>query len=236
MITLHGFGEGFGLIDPSPFVLKVDVYLRMTGLEYSRVSNMGNMRKAPKGKLPFIVDGERTIADSSFIIEHLAKKPGGDLNAWLNAEQKAYSYLVTKSLDENLYFCLVYARWIRDDGWNQTKFELFSSLPIPIKWIVPALIRRGVKDTIKKQGLGRHGHDEVRHVLTRSLDSLSVMLGDKPYFMGDKPCELDAAAFGLLAELILSRSDTSFNTVARSYDNLQAYCLNIQKRFYGEDE
>ena len=40
MITLYGFKEGFGLIDASPFVLKVDAFLRMAQLPYQLTSSV----------------------------------------------------------------------------------------------------------------------------------------------------------------------------------------------------
>ena len=63
MITLYTFGPAFGLPDPSPFVTKAEVLLKMAGLPY-RMDTKG-FRKAPKGKLPYIRDGEDIIADST---------------------------------------------------------------------------------------------------------------------------------------------------------------------------
>ena len=34
MITLYTFGPAFGLPDPSPFVLKAEILLKMAGLPY----------------------------------------------------------------------------------------------------------------------------------------------------------------------------------------------------------
>ena len=50
MITLYTFGPAFGLPDPSPFVTKVEVLLKMAGLAYG--TNTTGFRRAPKGKLP----------------------------------------------------------------------------------------------------------------------------------------------------------------------------------------
>ena len=61
MITLHSFGPAFGLPDPSPFVTKAEVLLKMAGLPYT--TETGGLGKAPKGKLPYIVDDAETIAD-----------------------------------------------------------------------------------------------------------------------------------------------------------------------------
>ncbi|MDR6871877.1 hypothetical protein J2Y55_002890 [Bosea sp. BE125] len=42
MITLHSFGPGFGLPDPSPFCIKAEILLRMAGLPFERET--GTMR------------------------------------------------------------------------------------------------------------------------------------------------------------------------------------------------
>ena len=74
MIKLHGFGPKLGLPDASPFVLKVDAYLRLADIPFESVSGIDNVRKAPKSKLPFITDGDQVISDSAFIVQHLQKK------------------------------------------------------------------------------------------------------------------------------------------------------------------
>ena len=61
MITLYGFGPAFGLPDPSPFVIKVEVLLKMAGLEFRTDAN--GFRKAPKRKLPYIDDGGTIVAE-----------------------------------------------------------------------------------------------------------------------------------------------------------------------------
>ena len=99
MITLYGFSPNFGLSDPSPFVLKVEAYLKMAGLPYQKKYGLHYLKNSPKGKLPFIVDEQTTVADSQFIIEYLEQKNGQVLDGHLSAEEKALSYLIKKSLD-----------------------------------------------------------------------------------------------------------------------------------------
>jgi hypothetical protein len=75
VIRLHAFAPLWGLIDLSQPVMKVDMYLRLAKLPYKLVPfSMESFAAAPKGKLPYIVDGEDRIADSNFIINHLKKK------------------------------------------------------------------------------------------------------------------------------------------------------------------
>ena len=74
MITLYGFGAGFGLPEISPFVTKTEVQLKMAGLAYAKEKAMPPA--SPKGQLPYIVDEAETIADSTFIRAHIEGKYG----------------------------------------------------------------------------------------------------------------------------------------------------------------
>ncbi|MBQ0797253.1 glutathione S-transferase family protein [Zhongshania sp.] len=232
MITLYGFNEAFGLVDASPFVLKVDVYLRMAGLEFERKSAISNLQNAPKGKLPYIVDGDKTIADSAFILDYLNAKADVTMSSALSPEQRAQAYLIAKSLDENLYWCLLYSRWVCEDTWPQTKAAFFGSLPFPLNHGAAWWVRKNVRSTIYKQGMGRHSKDEVKQIFVYTMDSLSILLGTKPYFMNDKPSFLDACAFAFLAEFVLATIDNEFNTIAKRYENLTSYCQQIHARYY----
>ena len=62
MITLYGFGPLFGLPDPSPFVLKTMTQLKMAGLPFK--FDRARPPEAPKGKIPFIRDGDLVLGDS----------------------------------------------------------------------------------------------------------------------------------------------------------------------------
>src|SRR5262245_63377238 len=87
VIKLHKFGPAFGLPDASPFVVKVETYLRMSGQKYEVVT--GDVRKAPRGQLPFVeIDGTR-IPDSTAIIEFLDRK-----STRLNSSHLGISYAV----------------------------------------------------------------------------------------------------------------------------------------------
>ena len=57
MIKIHQFEPAFGLPNASPFCMKLETYLRMAGIPFALATpNMQDMRKAPKGKMPFIDD------------------------------------------------------------------------------------------------------------------------------------------------------------------------------------
>ncbi|GAA6153605.1 glutathione S-transferase C-terminal domain-containing protein [Pseudoteredinibacter isoporae] len=235
MIKLYGFGPSFGMPDPSSFVLKVNCYMRMANIEFESVNGQEYLRKAPKGKLPYVEWDGQIIPDSQEILNVLDEKYGRPLEKDLNAEQQAQSYLLTKSLDENLYWCLVYSRWGREDGWEVTKDALFSSLPGPLKLIVPSLVRRGVVKKLEQHGMGMHSDEEIQAIAKQSIDALAVLLGDKPYFFGDKPSNLDATAFGIIVQLTHSDNDIVISRFAKAHQNLVDFCVRIANAYYPEE-
>jgi glutathione S-transferase len=71
MITLYQFAPVWGIPNLSQACVKVETYLRMVDLPYEVRSTVP--MKGPKGKLPFIEDSGKKIADSRFIIEYLRR-------------------------------------------------------------------------------------------------------------------------------------------------------------------
>src|ERR1700744_2881964 len=84
MITLFGFGAGFGLPEISPFVTKTEGQLKMSGLAFRKERAMPPA--SPKGQLPYIEDDGERIADSTFIPAHIERKYGFDFDAGLDRE------------------------------------------------------------------------------------------------------------------------------------------------------
>lgn len=232
MITVYGFGKQIGVPDASPFVLKVYTYLKMAGIEYQIKAGMKYVNKAPKGKLPFIVDGNTTVADSSMIIDHINQNYGVDLDGHLSAEQRAQCHLYTKSLDEYFYWLTVYSRWFADDGWSVVKARFFKAFPIPVRWVAPLVARRMVKSSLNKQGISRHSADEVLAMAADTLDQLSVLLGDNDFFFNNTVSSFDAIAYAHLAELIEVEIDGPLNKKAREYANLVRYCDRIRTAYF----
>lgn len=232
MFTLYCFGENFGIHEPSPFTLKIDLLLRMSGIPYQSITDVNNLRHAPKGKLPYAEDNGQIIADSFFITEHLKRFHGLSLDAWLTEQQKAVAHLITKSLDENFYWCIVHSRWVPDDTWSKVKEAFFGSMPFPLKLIIPGIARKSVKTDLVRHGIGKHSDDEIMLIAKHSLDSLSQLLGEQDYMLGDKISSLDATAYAFLAQVILVDLDNELTQMAREYKNLLDYCHRIHQGYY----
>lgn len=232
MITLYGFGPGLGMYDPSPFVLKVAAFLRLANIDYRYNGNVNYVFKAPKKKLPYLDDNGTIVCDSTFIICHLKDRYASDFDSHLSPQQQAVATLISKSLDENFYWCLVYFRWIDSASWPPVKNALFGKLPFPLSTIVPLVARRGVSKQVYQQGTGRHNKEEVLSIARQTLDALSVLIGDNLFCLGDKPSSLDATVYAFLAEAILVDLDNDFTRLARQYSNLNDYCQRIQQQYF----
>ena len=102
MITLYTFGPYFGLPDPSPFVMKAEVLLKMANLPFE--TDTGGFSEAPKGKLPYIADGGEIIADSTLIRLHIEKKYGFDFDAGLSRPERGVAWAFEKMCEDHLYW------------------------------------------------------------------------------------------------------------------------------------
>ena len=166
MITLYAFGPAFGLPDPSPFVTKAEMLLKLARLAY-RVDT-GGFRKAPKGKLPYIDDDGTIVADSSFIRLHLERKHGIDFDAGLTAERRAVAWAIEKMCEDHLYWAVVRDRWIDDANFAAGPAKFFEKVPAPVRPLVVAVIRRKVRSGLKAHGLGRHTPEEIAELARRT--------------------------------------------------------------------
>jgi glutathione S-transferase len=221
MITLFTFGPYFGLPDPSPFVTKAEVLLKMADVPYR--TQQGGFRKAPKGKLPYIEDAGRLIGDSTFIRWHLEKTYGIDFDKGLSAPERATAWAFEKMCEEHLYWAVLESRWMDDKNFDRGPRRFFDVAPAPVRPLIVALIRRQVHRTLKGQGFGRHSRAEIEELAARDLDALAAYLGEKTYLMGDDPCGADATVFAFVAGMLCPLFETPIHDSAERHANLVAY-------------
>jgi len=229
MITLYTFGPAFGLPDPSPFVTKAATLLKMAALPYR--TEIGGLRRAPKGKLPYIDDDGERIADSTFIRWHIEKKYRFDFDRGLNGEQRAVAWAFEKMAEDHLYWALVDARWTDDANFQKGPAVFFHKVPAPLRPIVTAAIRRQVRNRLRAHGMGRHSPAEILALATRSIDSIADYLSDKPFFMGPAPSGIDATIFAFALSLLCPIFDTPLRTAAERRNNFKSYAERMTQRF-----
>jgi glutathione S-transferase len=231
MITLFQFAPSFGLPNASPFCMKLETYLRMVELPY-KIVEQADLSKAPKGKMPFIQDNDRTIADSNLIIDYLKATYGDPLDAHLTPVEQAIALAMQRLIEENLYWALVYSRWEEATNWPLLKTVYFESLPPVIKQLVPGIARKETRKNLKGHGMGRHQAEEIYTIGKKDLTALATFLGDKPFFMGDRPTSLDACAHASLKNVLCPQLPSPLLDHARQFPQFVSFCQRMDDRYY----
>ena len=232
MKTLIHFGPAFGLPDVSPFCVKVEAYLRMQGLEYR--TKRGNPMKSKRGQLPVLIDDGQVICDSSSIIAYLRANCEDRVDHWLTPEQNAEGYMLEKAVEEYLYFLMLYQRWLLPGNYQVTARQFAKGLPIPLKWILPRYIRYSARQRAIKQGVGRMAPHEVEEAVREGCRMLSLRLGEKKFFMGDKPCWVDAAMWGSITHALNPAFPEGAGEFIRSLTNLVDYDRRFKSLYFEE--
>lgn len=230
MITLHTFGPAFGLPDGSPFVTKAEVLLKMSGQPYQ--VKPSDVRKAPKGKLPYITDDGQKIADSTLIRFHLEDKYCVDFDAGLTAQQKGVGWALEKMLEDHVYWIVMRERWLDDENFDRGPKHYFAKLPAVVRPVVTTLVRRDVRSRVWGQGLGRHDSAETNRISQRAVDACADILGEEPFLMGDKPCGADATLFAFVLGGLCPIFKSDVRTQLEKHSNLVAYAERGQKLWY----
>lgn len=231
MIKLYQFAPAFDLPNASSFCLKLETYLRMTEIPFESVYGM-ELGKAPKGKMPYIVDGEKTIGDSGLIIDYLKQTYGDRLDTHLSATDQAISLAMRRLIEEHLYWVMVYSRWQEPANWEKTKAALFSNLPPILKSIVPNIVRNKTRQKLQGHGMGKHSAAEIYAIGCADIVALSDFLADKPFFLGAQPTSLDASAYGILVSMLWTPIESPVKAQAQQLPNLTAYCERMRDRYY----
>lgn len=200
-LTLIMFPEGFGTRNPSPFCVKAEILMRMSGLPY-KIERANDPRVGPLGKLPALRDGDRLIGDSELIRQYLATEYGIDFDGFLTAKQRAAAHAFARMLEERTYWALVNSRWMNDENWAVVREAFFGAMPFPIRQILPPKLRKGVRANLRGQGLGLHSQEAIEAFALDDLKAIADWLGDQPFMMGDRPCALDATVYASVVSFV----------------------------------
>lgn len=232
MIELHQFPTYFGMPNASPFCMKVETWLKLAGLPY-KIKWTPDPRKAPYGKLPLVKDGDRLIADSANIIEHLTRAHGVTLDAALSPQQRAAAHAFERMLSEHTYWAgMIYPRWIDPPGWAQVKPAFFGPLPRLLRNVVAGMIQKQTRRNLWGHGLGRHPHEEIYRRAAQDIGAIADYLGDQPYLMGAAPTSIDATVYAFVGNMYEVQLDLPVKALVAKHANLIAYCARMRERCF----
>jgi glutathione S-transferase len=232
VLTLHQPPAAWGIPNPSPFCAKLETYLRMADIPYRTARP--SVRVMPKGKVPYIVDGEdgRVIGDSGLIIEYLAKTRGDPLDGGLDRAARVRGHLVRRMLEEHFYFAYAHLRWTSRAAWPHL-VEAFGPLfPPLLRRAGTAYLRRNTLRHTHHQGVGRHSRAEVLALVAADLDALSALLGDSPFLLGERPTSVDATGYGFLLQIHRVPWESEEKELLRARGNLVGYLDRMGARYW----
>jgi glutathione S-transferase len=221
----------WGMPNLSPFCGKLETYLRMAKIDYDVAPS--DMRRAPKGKIPFVKIGDEILGDSQHIIERIESLRDEKMDAWLTDEQRAVGRAIRRMLEEGTYFVLIAARWDSRHTSTLQRSEFVKVLPAPLRPLFP-LIARSVRKGLRSQGTGRHTHEEALRMGADDMKALSQLLGDKRYLFGDRPSTFDATAFAFVSAVVDYPGESLLREETRAQKNLLEYARRMKAEFFAD--
>jgi glutathione S-transferase len=230
MLTLYSYPDLFGVADNNPYGLKVFAFLKLCRLAF-RHEHILDATNAPRGQLPFLVDGDLTIGDSDTIISHLITRHRLSIDDGLTPSQKDTDHLVRRMLDD-LYWVMSFSRWRDSRFWPLFRDAILRSHPA----IAAAALETARDYNFKRyhyQGIGRY---EPAAVYARGLADLKVLgnlLPESGFLFGPKPSSADAGIYGFIANIYFYAIDTPLKDFVVSQPNIVAHCRSIHAALEG---
>jgi glutathione S-transferase len=233
-VSVFAFGTGWGLpfATSAPFPLKLITWLRMAEIP-SEVVVANDPSKGPKGKSPWIEYGDVRMGDSALIIEHLEQTFGIDLDTHLTPGERALATSIQRMLEEHFHQCFEHQLFFGRGGEARLQ-EFASTMPIPLRWLVPTVLKRAFSKQLYARGMGRHTEQVIIDQGKADLAALSELIGDGPYVLGDQPSSVDATVFGFLAVSLYVEGDNPLYRYGASLENLMRYCERMRARYFPE--
>lgn len=224
MLTLYSYPSLFGVADNNGYGLKVFAFLKLAGVPF-RHEHIFDASKAPRGQLPYIVDGSDIVGDSETILDFVTRKYRLTIDAALTPAQRTQNLLVTRTLDD-LYWVMSYSRW-KDERY----FPLFRDA---FKRGHPQLTDEALlkakefnAQRYHYQGIGRYEPDAAMARGLADLSAIASLIPEGGYVHGDKPTGIDAGIYGFLANIYFYDIDTPLRTFVVAHGNLVRHCRAI---------
>ena len=173
MLTLYSYPALFGVADNNGYGLKVFAFLCLADVPF-RHEHIFDASKAPRGQLPYIVDGNDTVGDSETILGFVTQRYRLTIDAALSPAQRTTNLLITRMLDD-LYWVMSYSRWQDERFWPAFRAALLREHP--------SLTEEGLAKAkafnhqrYYYQGIGRFDPDAAMARGIADLEALAALL------------------------------------------------------------
>jgi len=185
----------------SPFSLKLETWLRITGIKYE---NIFTKQFHPKtGQIPYIELNGEQIGDSNLIIDILKEKFDVNIDKDLTVEQAAMSHAATQMVEcftAQTGFHYRYGHHMKEFASVLRLGEYYASEKMIKYWTMFQPYSTRLRNFMA--GLSRHENSVVWDLAAKDLSALSTWLGTKEYFHGSEPTTVDCMLFGHLVQFL----------------------------------
>ena len=224
MLTLYSYPTLFGVADNNGYGLKVFAFLKLAGVPFSH-AHIFDASQAPRGQLPYIVDGGVTVGDSETILGYLTKRYALTIDAALTQAQRATNLLVTRTLDD-LYWVMSYSRWKDERYWPAFRDALLREHPnLTEDGLIKA--KEFNAQRYHYQGIGRYDPDAAMARGLADLAALAELIPQHGYLHGEKATSIDAGIYGFIANIYFYDIDTPLKQFVTAHDNIARHCRAI---------
>jgi glutathione S-transferase len=205
--------EAWGLASSSPQCLVAQAALKFAGVQYSTSTASDSFSSSTER--PILAVGDTVLAGSAQILDYLKSKHGLDLR--LDSRQVSRAYAFQSMIEDRLHKAWQYNMFVDNANFaSTTKPVITQGAPFGSALLISYQRRNEVRKSLD-------GTTETCLLcVPQSYAALSALLGDSPYFCGDRPGSLDAVAFGYLAvQLHATTPNQPFAAAMRPFPNLK---------------
>jgi hypothetical protein len=156
-ITVWGFaldkeypGYSEGLCDGSPYVMRVECYLRLIQKDYVKAKTVGLM-VSHRCKVPVANVKGKMVDDSSRILDMIMKEFSIEEN--LTDKQRSLGHLVRNTLTGSLYWVSLHFAFGMDVGRDAIRQEFAKDIPAPILPFIMHFVIRGQTANLEGSGI-----------------------------------------------------------------------------------
>jgi glutathione S-transferase len=224
MLTLYSYPTLFGVADNNGYGLKVFAFLRLAGVPF-RHEHIFDASKAPRGQLPYIVDGDDTVGDSESILGYVTAKYRPPIDAALTSAQRTQNLLITRMLDD-LYWVMSYSRWKDERYWHSFRDALLREHPgLTEEGLAKAQAFNAQR--YHYQGIGRYDPDAAMARGLADLGAIAALIPAQGYVHGERPTSIDAGIYGFIANIYFYDIDTPLKQFVTAHGNIVRHCRAI---------
>jgi glutathione S-transferase len=183
----------------SPFCLKIRRALRSAGLSFEarQEANPGTFKRYnPVGQVPILLADEKPIADSTKILEFIAKH-SGKLLPQSSADQ-AEAWFWEDFADRSLSGFLVAARWADEANWPRSRQAYFGTMPWLVGAVIAPQLRKKVCASLAVRDFSKQGLPALWENMETTLDRLEARAPESTFWIGDALSVADVSIFGQL--------------------------------------